>query len=82
MNPREETVFQVSIDEAADGRVRLTLAGDPARVFSFTPSQARALASELIQAVYKAEVRQSLARRGRTASFASSCRIEPGEALS
>lgn len=51
--------IEVSVDEGE--RVRLAFA-ETGAVFHFTPAQARALASQLIQTVYQAEVRHSLQR--------------------
>jgi hypothetical protein len=45
--------------------VRLEFAESPGRFLCLSPAQARALASELIQSVYKAEVKTSLRRNRR-----------------
>lgn len=57
---------EVAVEENEDGAgVRLVL-GTCETVLRFSPQEARALASQLIQAVYQAEVRGSLQRnRGR-----------------
>ena len=62
-----ELNIEVSLSEAdreADC-VKISFNGAPDQVLSLTPQQARALASELIQQVYKAEVKTSLKRGSR-----------------
>lgn len=49
-------------DERQDNAILLSLAGSPDGTLSLTPDQARRLATELIEAVHKAEVRRSLQR--------------------
>ncbi len=57
-------------DCAEEGEcVEIRVAGEPPLELRLSPPQARALASDLIQAVYRAEVKQSLrAGRGSNAS--------------
>lgn len=59
--------IEVSLAEAGrDGEcVKIAFPDAPDQVLSLTPQQARALASELIQTVYKAEVKTSLQRTKR-----------------
>lgn len=59
--------IEVSLAEAGrEGEcVKIAFSAAPDQVLSLTPQQARALASELIQTVYKAEVKTSLQRNKR-----------------
>jgi len=65
--------IEVAADEAGGNgecvRVAFPAAAD--RVLYLTPQQARAFASELIQTVYKAEVKTSLQRKTRQANPSS-----------
>jgi hypothetical protein len=64
--------IDVAVDEAGNGdRVRVAFGNGTEQVLYLTPQQARAFASELIQTVYKAEVKTSLQRNRRQASPAS-----------
>ncbi len=56
--------IEVSLAEASreEECVKIAFSDAPEQVLSLTPQQARALASELIQTVYKAEVKTSLQR--------------------
>jgi len=71
--------IEVSLGEAGrDGDcVRITFADAPDQALSLTPQQARELASELIQQVYKAEVKTSL-RRGQKQTSPASDRVVKG----
>lgn len=63
--------IEVAADEAGNGdRVRVVFGSAAEQVLYFTPQQARAFASELIQTVYKAEVKTSLQRKQRPATSA------------
>lgn len=59
--------IEVTLAEAGrDGEcVKIAFPDAPGQVLSLTPQQARALASELIQTVYMAEVKTSLQRNKR-----------------
>ena len=57
--------------------VKIAFSGASGQVLSLTPQQARALASELIQQVYKAEVKTSL-KRGVRQSAPSAERVLQG----
>lgn len=63
--------IEVAADEAGGDRVRIAFGGAAEQVLYFTPQQARAFASELIQTVYRAEVRTSLQRKQRSAAPAA-----------
>lgn len=64
--------IEVAVDEAGNGEcVRVAFGGAEEQVLYLTPQQARAFASELIQTVYKAEVKTSLQRKKRQASPSS-----------
>ncbi len=64
--------IDVAVDEAGnDDRVRVAFGDGAEQVLYLTPQQARAFASELIQTVYKAEVKTSLQRTKRQVSPAA-----------
>lgn len=55
---------QISLEPCGDAGdcVKIRVAGEPPLELRLSPQQARALASDLIQTVYRAEVKQSLQR--------------------
>lgn len=56
--------FAVSLNDCAEGDcVRIEISGVEDSVFLLSPQQARTFASELIQTVYRAEVKNSLQRQ-------------------
>ena len=62
--------IEVSLDNNDHGlnSVRIAISSEQYPAISLTPAQARSLATELIQAVHKAEVRHKLQQKGDTQS--------------
>ena len=62
--------IEVSLDNDENGlnSVRIAISSEQYPAISLTPAQARSLATELIQAVHKAEVRHKLQKSGVTES--------------
>ena len=60
----QDTQFDVTLYSCEEGDcVKIELTGAQETVMLLTPQQARAFASELIQTVYRAEVKNSLQRK-------------------
>lgn len=60
----QDTQFDVTLYNCEEGDcVKIELTGAQETVMLLTPQQARAFASELIQTVYRAEVKNSLQRK-------------------
>ncbi len=60
----QDTQFDVSLYNCEEGDcVKIIVTGDQEAVILLTPQQARAFASELIQTVYRAEVKNSLQKK-------------------
>lgn len=60
----QDTQFDVSLYSCEEGDcVKIALTGAQEAVMLLTPQEARAFASELIQTVYRAEVKNSLQRK-------------------
>lgn len=76
----KRTNIEVSLAEAGrEGEcVKIAFSGAPDQVLSLTPQQARVLASELIQTVYKAEVKTSLQRNQRQVAPAAERVVQGG----
>lgn len=64
----QDTQFDVTLYNCDEGDcVKIELTGAQATVMLLTPQEARAFASELIQTVYRAEVKNSLQRKQNSA---------------
>jgi len=64
-----EIQFAVSLFDCKEGDcVKIEISGAEDAVMMLTPQQARAFASELIQTVYRAEVKNSLHKKEQAAS--------------
>jgi len=64
----QDTQFDVTLYSCDEGDcVKIELTGAQETVMLLTPQQARAFASELIQTVYRAEVKNSLQRKQESA---------------
>ena len=60
----QDTQFDVTLYNCEEGDcVKIELSGAQETVLLLTPQQARAFASELIQTVYRAEVKNSLQKK-------------------
>lgn len=60
----QDTQFEVSLYNCAEGDcVKIEMSGAQATSLLLTPQEARAFASELIQTVYRAEVKNSLQKK-------------------
>ena len=60
----QDTKFEVSLYDCEEGDcVKIELIGTEGSVLLLTPQQARAFASELIQTVYRAEVKNSIHKK-------------------
>jgi hypothetical protein len=60
----QDTQFDVALYSCEEGDcVKIELTGAQSAVMLLTPQEARAFASELIQTVYRAEVKNSLQRK-------------------
>ena len=69
----QDKKFDVSLYACDDGDcVKIEIAGAQNIVLFLTPHQARAFASELIQTVYRAEVKNNLQKKEQGASVSTS----------
>lgn len=67
MTDVQDIQFAVSLFDCKEGDcVKLEITGAQAATFVLTPQQARAFASDLIQTVYRAEVKNSLQKKQAT----------------
>jgi hypothetical protein len=65
----QDMKFEVSLYPCDDGDcLKIEIAGAQSMVLFLSPHQARAFASELIQTVYRAEVKNSLQKKQQSAS--------------
>ena len=69
----QDMKFDVSLYACDDGDcLKIEIAGAQNMVLFLSPHQARAFASELIQTVYRAEVKNSLQKKQQSASISTS----------
>ena len=69
----ENTKFDVSLYACEDGDcLKIDIAGAQNMALFLSPQQARAFASQLIQTVYRAEVKNTLQKKQNAASVAKS----------
>lgn len=73
----QDLKFGVSLHACEDGDcLKIEFSGDQKVVMFLSPAQARAFASELIQTVYRAEVKNSLQKK-QPASVPAASKAEP-----
>ena len=73
----QDAKFEVSLQACDEGDcLKIEISGDQSMVIFLSPSQARTFASELIQTVYRAEVKNSLQNTKKVAVASNKVEIE------